>query len=385
MNTQTKTHEYIANTYGRFPLTIVKGSGATCWDDNGKEYVDLSSGIGVNALGFSDTGWADAVYKQLTTLQHTSNLFYTEPGAKLAERLTKRSGMSKAFFGNSGAEANEGAIKAARKFGHTVHGKDCDTVVTLNQSFHGRTLATLTATGQDQFHKEFFPFPQGFKYASAQDIEEVKQAVTSDVCAVMIELVQGEGGVVPLDKAYVTELAKFCKKKNVLLIADEVQTGIGRTGTLFAYQQFGITPDIVTCAKGLGGGLPIGAILFADTTADVFQPGDHASTFGANPAVCAGACYVLDKLDGAALERVKNVGAYLKEELLKLPKVKAVFGLGMMIGCELDGISAKDAVNAGLAAGVITLTAKDRLRLLPPLAISDAELKTAIARLKEVL
>ncbi|MDR2504528.1 MAG: aspartate aminotransferase family protein [Oscillospiraceae bacterium] len=379
-----KTKQYIADTYGRFPLTIVKGSGATCFDDAGKEYVDLTSGIGVNALGFCDKGWADAVYAQLTTLQHTSNLFYTEPGAQLAERLIKRSGMSKVFFGNSGAEANEGAIKAARKYGHKTHGADCSTVITLNQSFHGRTLATLTATGQEQFHKEFFPFPQGFKYASPYDIEDVKKAVTPDVCAVMIELMQGEGGGVPLEKEYVKALAKLCKEKEILLIVDEVQTGIGRTGTLFAFQQFDITPDIVTCAKGLGGGLPIGAVLFADN-ADVFQPGDHASTFGANPAVCAGACYVLDKLDDAALTRVTQVGNRLKEELLKLPKVKAVYGLGMMIICDLDGIAAKDAVNAGLAEGVITLTAKERLRLLPPLTISDAELKTAIERLRKVL
>ncbi|HML46610.1 MAG TPA: aminotransferase class III-fold pyridoxal phosphate-dependent enzyme, partial [Clostridia bacterium] len=303
---------YVANTYARFPIALVRGEGARCWDADGKAYIDLTSGIGVNALGFCDAKWAEAVSKQLLTLQHTSNLFYTEPCGKLAQTLCERAGMRKVFFSNSGAESNEGAIKCARKYGHMRRGADCHKIIALDQSFHGRTLATLMATGQAVFHQNFHPFPEGFVHAPANDLPGTLALADEQTCAIMIEMVQGEGGVWPLDAEYVHGIADYCRDNDVLLIVDEVQTGIGRTGTLFAYQQFGIQPDIVSCAKGLGGGLPIGAVLFGERTEGVLVKGDHATTFGAGPALCAGALEVLARLDEEFLEEVRKKGEHIR-------------------------------------------------------------------------
>ncbi len=377
--------QYVAHTYTRFPIAIVKGEGAHCADDAGHEYIDMTSGIGVNALGFADKGWADAVHRQLCTLQHTSNLYATGPCAELAKQLCTRTGMKKVFFANSGAETNEGAIKCARKWGHANHGPDCHTIVTLTQSFHGRTVTTLAATGQGAFHQHFHPFTEGFRYAPAGNLEGTLAQIDDNVCAVMIEMVQGEGGVVPLAKEYVQGIADACASKNILLIVDEVQTGIGRTGTLFAFEQFGITPDIVTCAKGLGGGLPIGAVLFGEKTETVLCPGEHATTFGGSPGVAAGALYVLSQIDEKFLQSVKEKGAYIREKLSAMPHVTGVSGLGLMIGATLSGATARAVVEKGIANGVLTLTAKDRLRLLPPLSITKEEIDEGLARLESAL
>lgn len=382
---QARDQAYVAQTYGRFPVALVRGKGALCWDADGKEYVDMTSGIGVNSLGFCDPAWAEAVYGQLTTLQHTSNLFYTLPCGEAAELLCKRTGMKNVFFANSGAESNEGAIKCARKYGHMNHGESCHNIVTLHQSFHGRTVTTLAATGQDTFHHQFDPFTEGFAYAPANDFAGTIAVIDGNTCAVMIEMVQGEGGVLPLDADYVTALAEYCHARDILLIVDEVQTGIGRTGTLFAYEQFGITPDIVTCAKGLGGGLPVGAVLFGKKTAGVLAAGEHATTFGGNPVVCAGAKAVLERMDEAFLTEVHAKAEHIRAKLLKMPHIKAVSGLGMMLGATLDGVSARDVVMAGIQNGVLTLTAKDRLRLLPPLSITWEELDGALSKIEKTL
>jgi len=377
--------EHVANTYARFPVAIVRGQNARCWDESGKEYIDLTSGIGVNALGFADPRWADAVSGQLRTLQHASNLIHTLPCIEVAEILCARAAMKKVFFSNSGAESNEGAIKCARKFGHLRHGPACHNIVTLCQSFHGRTVTTLAATGQDSFHHQFDPFTEGFAYAPPGDIEGTLALIDKGTCAVMIEMVQGEGGVKPLDKAYAKALADACREREILLIVDEVQTGIGRTGTLFAFEQYGILPDIITCAKGLGGGLPFGAVLFGERCADVLAPGDHGSTFGGNPAVSAGAKAILSRMDGAFLEDVGKKGAHARERLLAMPRVTAVDGLGLMLGASLDGVTARDAVLRGIEKGVLTLTAKDRLRLLPPLTIPWHDLNEALDRVEKAL
>lgn len=375
---------YIAHTYGRFPLFVTHGSGATCYDDTGKAYIDFTSGIGVNALGFADATWAEAVAKQLHTLQHISNLYYTAPCVEAAQLLCEKSGMQKVFFGNSGAEANEGAIKAARKYSFQKYGKGRSTILALENSFHGRTMATLSATGQPVYHNFFFPFVDGFVFAKANDTADTLAKLTEDVCAVLIEPVQGEGGVMPLDQAYVQAVYAACRQKDILLIVDEVQTGVGRTGTFYAYQQFGIEPDLVTTAKGLGGGLPIGAVLFGERTADVLVPGDHGSTFGGNPAVCAGAVEILQRLDDAFLAEVREKGAYLKAELEKLPHVTGVAGMGLMLGVELD-TDVKPVVDALRENGLLVLTAKHKMRLLPPLAITQAELEQGLAALRTVL
>lgn len=378
--------EYVLNTYARFPLAVKSGKGATCVDYDGKKYIDFSSGIGVNSLGFCDEGYIGAVTAQLNTLQHISNLYYTEPCVTLAKTLCERSGMSKVFFCNSGAEANEGAIKAARKYSFTKYGENRNVIVSLQNSFHGRTVTTLSATGQDVFHNFFFPFTGGFVFAKANDIEDTKAKLTSDVCAVMIELIQGEGGVVPLTKKYVYELEKVCRDRNILLIVDEVQTGIGRTGELFAYQGYGIKPDIVTSAKGLGGGLPLGAVLFSKTTEEALSFGDHGSTFGGNPVSCAGANAVMERLDGCFLAEVKRKGAYLKEKLLAMPHVTDVTGMGMMLGVSLnEGAAAKEVVKSAIEKGVILLTAKAKVRLLPSLTISYEEMDAGLSALEETL
>lgn len=375
---------YIIHSYGRFPLLLTKGKGAEVQDDTGKTYIDFTSGIGVNALGFCDDGWVQAVGAQLATLQHTSNLYYTEPCISAAKLLCEKSGMKKVFFGNSGAEANEGVIKAARKYSFEKYGEGRSTILALQNSFHGRTMAALSATGQDAYHNYFFPFVEGFVFAKANDLIDTLEKMTSDVCALMLETVQGEGGVVPLDREYVQAVAKACKEKDILLIVDEVQTGMGRTGTLFSYQQFDIQPDLVSCAKGLGGGLPIGAVLFGEKTETVFGAGDHGSTFGGNPVVCAGAVHILQTMDEAFLQSVTEKGAYLKERISKMPHVQNVTGLGMMLGILLD-TEAKPIIGTLLEKGLLVLSAKEKIRLLPPLTITKEELDKGLAILEETL
>lgn len=376
--------KYIIHSYGRFPVLLTKGKGATVQDDTGKTYIDFTSGIGVNALGFCDDNWVQAVSTQLQSLQHTSNLYYTEPCIQAAKLLCEKSGMKKVFFGNSGAEANEGVIKAARKYSFLKYGASRNKIIALQNSFHGRTMAALSATGQDAYHNFFFPFVDGFSFAKANDFADILSKMTDDVCAVMLETVQGEGGVVPLDKEYVQAVAKACKEKDILLIVDEVQTGMGRTGSLFSYQQFGIQPDLVSCAKGLGGGLPIGAVLFGEKTETVFVPGDHGSTFGGNPVVCAGAVHILNTMDEAFLQDVQKKGAYLKEKIEKMPHVENVAGLGMMLGIQLD-VEAKPVINALLEAGLLVLSAKTKIRLLPPLTITQEELDKGLTILEQTL
>lgn len=375
---------YIAPTYGRYDVVLTHGKGATCYDGEGNTYIDFTSGIGVNALGFADTDWVKAVSAQLGKLQHTSNLYYTEPCVQAAKLLCEKSGMKKVFFGNSGAEANEGMIKAARKYSFQKYGSGRSTIVALENSFHGRTMAALSATGQDAYHTFFFPFVEGFVFAKANDLADTLSKLTEDVCAVLLEPIQGEGGVLPLEKEYVQAVAAACQEKDILLLIDEVQTGIGRTGSFYCYQQFGIQPDLVSSAKGLGGGLPIGAVLFGEKTAEVLVAGDHGSTFGGNPAVCAGAAEILNRMDDAFLQEVSQKGDYLKAELEKLPHVTHVAGMGLMLGIELD-IEVKPLVNTLLEQGLLVLTAKHKMRLLPPLNITQEELDTGLSILKKTL
>ncbi len=370
--------EYVAHSYGRFPVAIVEGKNATCYDADGKKYIDFTSGIGVNSLGFCDDGWIKAVTEQLSKLQHISNLYYTEPCGKLAEILCNRTGMKRVFFANGGAEANEGAIKAARKYSFQKYGPGRSTIVTLKNSFHGRTVTTLSATGQDVFHNYFFPFTEGFEFCEAGDFTALSRMCENGVCAVMIELIQGEGGVLPLEQDFVKKVAALCRERDILLIVDEVQTGIGRTGSLFCFEQYGILPDLVTAAKGIGGGLPLAAVLFGAKTAEVFNPGDHATTFGGNPVACAGAVEVLRRLDDGFLNEVKKKGEYIADRLKKLPHVAGISGMGMMIGVTLDGPKPQDVVRAGIEEGVLTLTAKSKLRLLPPLTATYGEIDEGI-------
>ncbi len=377
---------YVAQTYGRFPVAIEKGENATCYDFDGKEYIDFSSGIGVNSLGFCDEGWVQAVTKQLTTLQHISNLYYTKPCTDAARLLCEKTGMKKVFFSNSGAESNEGAIKCARKYSFGKYGEGRNKVITLLNSFHGRTVTTLAATGQDVFHKYFFPFTEGFEFAEANNISALKEALDGSVCAVMVELIQGEGGVMPLDKDYVREVEALCREKDILLIADEVQTGVGRTGELFAFQHYGITPDIVTTAKGIGGGLPLGCVMFSEKTENVFKAGDHATTFGGNPVATAGAAYILERMDKAFLDEVKAKGEYIREKILKMPHVVGIDGLGLMMGIRLDEeIKSADVVRKAITKGALILTAKAKVRLLPPLTITYDEIDKGLKAIEEAL
>lgn len=387
MDIRTLDETYVAKTYGRFPLTLVSGKGSVAKDENGKEYIDLGSGIAVNLFGYSDAVWAEAVTRQLTQLAHTSNLYYTGPCALLAEQLCQRTGMKKVFYCNSGAEANECAIKAARRWGQKTKGDACHTIITLKDSFHGRTLTTLAATGQDHFHELFQPLTPGFVHAEANDIDSVRALVKEhNVCAVMIECIQGEGGVRTLTKEFVQGIREVADENGLLIIDDEVQTGNGRTGTLYAYMQYGIVPDIVTTAKGLGGGLPIGVTMLGEKVKDIFQPGDNGSTFGGNPAVCAGALSNLNRLDDAMLEGVRKKAAYIRAQLENAPGVQAVTGLGLMIGIEPVKASAADIAKKCMDKGVLVLTAKgNKVRLLPALNIPDELLEKAIAVLKDVL
>lgn len=381
-----RDNAYVLHTYARNPIAIEKGHGLYAEGPEGQKYLDFTSGIGVNSLGYCDMTWAEAVSEQAHKLQHTSNLYYTAPCGKLAKKLCKRTGMSKVFFGNSGAEANEGAIKAARKYSFDKYGADRYNVITLVNSFHGRTLATLTATGQDVFHKDFGPFPANFGYIPANDFDTFKAAVDDSVCAVMMEMVQGEGGVVALDTDYVQSVADYCHAHDILIIVDEVQTGVGRTGTFLACEQFGLKPDLVTLAKGLGGGLPIGAVLASKKVADTMGPGSHGSTFGGNPVVCAGGCAVLDAMDDAFMRNVNARAAQLREGLASLPHVASVSGMGLMVGIAFaDDVKTADVRAACERKGLLVLTAKTRLRLLPPLILSEADVAKALSILDDVL
>lgn len=378
--------QYVMHTYGRFPVAVVEGKNARCTDADGKTYIDMTSGIGVNALGFCDEGWIRAVTDQLCKIAHISNLYYTLPCIQAAQILCQRTGMKKVFFANGGAEANEGAIKAARKYAFMKYGPGRNKIITLKNSFHGRTVTTLAATGQEVFHNYFFPFTEGFDFAAAGDLDDLKAKCAGDVCAVMVELVQGEGGVVPVSKDYIQKVAAFCRENDILLIVDEVQTGVGRTGSLYCFQQYGIQPDIVTSAKGIGGGLPLAAVLFGEKTENALQPGDHATTFGGNPVACAGAVEVLNRLDDAFLAEVSKKGAYITQRVMKMPHVKSVSGMGLMLGIELDeGLKAADVVRAGIQNGVLLLTAKAKVRLLPPLTIPYEQIDQALDALEKTL
>ena len=382
MDIKQKDKKYVLGTYGRYDLLIVRGAGAECEDETGKKYIDLGSGIGVNALGYCDGGWIKAVEEQLETLQHTSNLYYTAPCALLAEALCERTGYKKVFFCNSGAEANEAAIKTARKYSFDKYGAGRDKIITLNKSFHGRTMATLTATAQEAMHNYFFPFNEGFVYCD-KDIEEIKKH--KGVCAVMLEFIQGEGGVIPLNKDFAAQVYEYCAANDILFIADEVQTGVGRTGRFLCSEHYGIKPDITTLAKGLGGGLPIGAMLAGEKCESVMGAGAHGSTFGGNPVVCAGGRYVLSRIDDKLLSEVKEKGEYIKSRLSGVKGVKSVSGLGLMLGIELSRKKAADVVKECIFRGVIPLTAKDKVRLLPPLVITMEQLEKAVDVLARVI
>ena len=384
MSIQQIDNTYVAHTYARFPVELVNGKGSLVWDVNGKQYIDLGSGIAVNGFGISDDVWLQAVTDQLQRLPHASNLYYTEPCAKLAQMLCERTGMKRVFFGNSGAEANECLIKAARKYAAETHGPDCYTIVTLKNSFHGRTLTTLSATGQDHYHELYQPLTPGFAHIAPGDMDGLKAlSETTKIAAVLIECVQGEGGVVPLDQSFVSALSDFCHEKDILLAVDEVQTGNGRSGQLYAYMCFGLKPDIVSTAKGLGGGLPIGACLLGEKVKDVFGPGDHGSTFGGNPAACAGGVSILSRMDEALLAGVRERSQYIFDQLTGAPGVESVNGLGLMIGIKTLK-PAREVVAKCIENGVLCLTAKDRVRLLPALNIPMEQLKAAVAVLKAV-
>lgn len=385
MDIFSQDKEYIANTYGRLPVEFVSGKGSVLRDSEGKEYIDLGSGIAVNIFGIADDEWVSAVTSQLTKLQHTSNYYYTEPQADLAKQICERTNMKKVFFGNSGAEANECAIKTARKYSNKVLGFENPVIITLKNSFHGRTVTTLTATGQDVFHKDFGPFTPGFVYAEANNREELlRLSEENDCCAVMMELIQGEGGVMALDKDYVEYARELCTEKNMLLIIDEVQTGNGRSGCLYSFMNYGIQPDIFTTAKGLGGGLPIGAAVLGEKVKDILTAGDHGSTFGGNPVCAAGALNVFGRIDDELLTSVKEKSEYIISELKDLDGVDGISGMGLMLGIKTKK-DAKAILKECLNRGVLVLTAKDKVRLLPALNIPMAELKKGIEILKEVI
>lgn len=383
MNIKEADKQYIMPTYGRFDLCIVKGEGSTYFDENGKKYIDMGTGIAVNTFGANDEDWKNAVIEQINKIQHTSNLYYSEPCVKLAKMLCEKTGMKKVFFGNSGAEANECAIKGARKFGTDIR-EDKNVIITLKDSFHGRTVTTLSATGQDVFHKNFTPFTEGFVHVTANDIEELKNAINDKVCAIMIEIVQGEGGVNTLQREYLEEIEKITTENDILLVVDEVQTGNGRTGSMYAFMQFGLTPDIVSTAKGLAGGLPMGATMFGERVENILPAGTHGSTFGGNPVCANAAISVVSRIDDKLLETVKENSAYLVEKLLEIDKVKSVSGLGYMLGVEIDG-DAKAVAGKCIENGLLVLTAKTKIRLLPALNISREEIDQALEIFEKTL
>ena len=385
MTTKETDNEFVAHAYGRFDVALDKGSGSTLYDESGKKYVDFGSGIGVTAFGISDEIWKNAVEEQLNKLQHVSNLYYTSPCAKLAKLLCEKTGMKKVFFANSGAEANEGAIKFARKYSFDKYGEGRATIITLENSFHGRTITTLAATGQDEFHTTFFPFTEGFKYCPANDSEALKNMISDDVCAIMIECIQGEGGVIDITQKFADTVKEIAESNDILIVVDEVQTGNGRTGKYFAYEHLGLKPDIVSTAKGLGGGLPIGAVIFGEKTADCVTPGTHGSTFGGNPIAAAGAVSIVSRIDGALLNEVTEKGEYIRKYLNKIKGVKSVSGKGLMIGIETDK-NAGDICKKCLEKGLLVLTAhNNKVRLLPALNISYGELDEGLKILKEAI
>ncbi|MBR3263431.1 MAG: acetylornithine/succinylornithine family transaminase [Parasporobacterium sp.] len=374
---------YIAKTYNRFPVEIVSGKGSLVYDDNGKEYIDMGSGIGVTAFGIADEQWQKAVIDQIGKVQHMSNLYYTEPCAKLAQLLCQKSGMKKVFFCNSGAEANETAIKAARKYSAEKKGNDCYTIITLINSFHGRTLTTLAATGQDHFHELFTPLTPGFVHVAAGDVAGLKETIANNkIAGIMIECVQGEGGVIPLTEDFVKAIDQIAKEEDIPLIVDEVQTGNGRTGAFYSYMHFGLQPDIVSTAKGLAGGLPIGATLLGEKVENIFGPGDNGSTFGGNPVSCAAAVSVVERIDEVLLEEVKEKSKYIFETLQGAKGIESVSGMGLMIGIKTEKPAA-EVLKGCMENGVLCLTAKDKVRLLPALNIPMDVLKKAVAVIKE--
>ena len=376
--------QYVANTYNRFPVELVNGKGSKVYDKDGKEYIDMGSGIGVTAFGIADNEWAAAVAEQAGKLQHMSNLYYTEPCALLAKALCEKTGLKKVFFSNSGAEANECAIKVARKWAAENKGDDCYTIVTLQNSFHGRTLTTLAATGQEHFHKLFKPLTTGFIHTPANDIMALKNTIeNNNVAAVMFECVQGEGGVIALEPEFVNAIVELSKKHNFLIIVDEVQTGNGRTGKFYGYMNYGVTPDVVTTAKGLGGGLPIGAAIMGDRVQNVLGFGDHGSTYGGNPVCAAGALSVVNRIDDTLLTEVTKKSEYIFETLKNAEGIESVSGMGLMIGIKTTK-PALEVVKSAIEKGVLCLTAKDKVRLLPALNITFDDLKKAIDIIKEV-
>ena len=382
------TGQYVMNTYGRFPVAIDRGEGARLYDFEGNEYIDFTSGIGVTDLGYGYQPWVDAIAEQAKKLGHVSNLFYTETPAKLAETLCKRTGMSCVFYANGGGEANEGMIKLARKYSFDQYGEGRATIITLQNSFHGRTITTLKATGQDVFHQFFFPFTEGFRYAKANDLASLEAVAGDDVCAVMVELVQGEGGVLPLDYEYVQALKKLCEERDWLLLTDEVQTGVGRTGKLFAFQQYDILPDVCSFAKGIAGGMPMSGIMANEKCRTVLTPGTHATTFGGNPVCAAAGLVVQETMDDAFLAEVTAKGEYLRQQIeaLNLPCFGKTRGMGLMIGIEVkEGYNKSEIANKLIENGLLVLTAGPGMRLLPPLVITKEEMDQGVAIMKNVL
>lgn len=381
-----KDNNNIANTYARFNVAIKEGKGSTMYDFDGKKYIDFSSGIGVNTFGINDEEWVNAVINQTRQIQHISNLYYTKPQTDLASLLCEKANMKKVFFCNSGAEANEGAIKAARKYSFDKYGLGRHEIITLQGSFHGRTIATLSATGQDHFHKYFFPFVDGFKYAKPNDIKHLESLISNETCAIMIETIQGEGGVNNLDKDFILAIDKICKEKDIMFIIDEVQTGNGRTGYFYSYQEYGITPNIVSTAKGIAGGLPLGAVLFDEKTENTLKYGDHGTTYGGNPIVTAAGYSVVSRIDDKLLNHVKECRKIIEDMLIGDPNVTCITGKGLMVGIGLKpGKVSSDIAKECIQQGLIVLTAKDRVRLLPSLNISFEELKEGLNILKGVL
>ena len=382
------TGQYVMNTYGRFDVAIDHGEGSRLYDPEGKEYIDFASGIGVTSLGYGDEDWVSAITAQAKKLGHVSNLFYTEPSAKLAEKLCQRTGMSCVFFANGGGEANEGMIKLARKYSYDKYGLGRSTIITLKNSFHGRTITTLMATGQDVFHQYFFPFTEGFRYAPANDLEALKEVAGDDVCAVMMEMVQGEGGVLPLDHEYVQAVKQLCQERDWLLLDDEVQAGVGRTGKLFAFQQYDILPDVASFAKGIAGGMPMSGIMANEKCRTVLGPGTHATTFGANPVCAAAGLVVQEKLSDEFLEEVTAKGQYLREQIeaLDLPCFGKTRGMGLMIGIEVkEGYNKSEIAAKLIEAGLLVLTAGPGMRLLPPLVITKEEMDKGLLIMKNTL
>ncbi len=383
MNIFEKDNAFVANTYARFPVALVSGKGSIVCDEKGKEYIDMSTGIAVNTFGIADNEWISAVTEQLTKIQHASNLYYTEPCAQLAEILCQRTGLKKVFFSNSGAEANECAIKTARKYAADKKGKDYNVIITLKNSFHGRTVTTLSATGQEVFHKDFLPLTEGFVYCEAGNVEQLKNLVKNNkVCAIMFELVQGEGGVLPLEKDFVDAIFEIAKENDILTIADEVQTGNGRTGALYSFMKYDVLPDIVSTAKGIGNGLPLGATMLGEKVKDVLVPSSHGSTFGGNPVACAGAVSVINRIDDKLLNEVNEKSEFIVNSLKNASGVKSVSGMGLMLGIETEK-DASEVINYCMDNGVLVIKAKNKVRLLPALNIPFSLLEKAVEVIKK--